>query len=83
VITGTVVANLLGLPVSGATVSLSPGGLTTTTNGSGVYSFPNVAAGTYTLSVSAALYQTSSQTVTVAASQTLTVNIRLRNLLGL
>ncbi|HEX9546760.1 MAG TPA: carboxypeptidase regulatory-like domain-containing protein, partial [Acidimicrobiales bacterium] len=83
VITGTVVANLLGLPVSGATVSLSPGGLTTTTNGSGVYSFPNVVAGTYTLSVSAALYQTSSQTVTVAAGQTLTVNMRLRNLLGL
>jgi len=74
---------LLGLPVSGATVSLSPGGLTTTTNGSGVYSFPNVVAGTYTLSVSAPLYQTSSQTVTVAAGQTLTVNIRLRNLLGL
>jgi len=83
VITGTVVANLLGVPISGATVSLSPGGRTTTTNSSGVYSLTNLAAGTYTLTVSAPLYQTSSQTVTVAAGQTLTVNVRLLNLLGL
>jgi len=62
---------------------LSPGGRTTTTNSSGVYSLTNLAAGTYTLTVSAPLYQTSSQTVTVAAGQTLTVNVRLLNLLGL
>jgi hypothetical protein len=83
VITGTVVANLTGLPISGASVSLSPGGLTTTTDGNGVFTFSNVTPGTYTLSVSATLYTTSAQTVTVAAGQTVTLSIRLRTLLGL
>jgi hypothetical protein len=83
VITGTVVANLTGLPISGAAVSLSPGGLSTTTDGNGVFTFPTVTPGTYTLSVSAPLYTTSTQTVTVAAGQTLTLSIRLRTLLGL
>src|SRR5437879_4401437 len=83
VINGTVVANLTGLPISGATVSLSPGGLTTTTNGNGAFTFANVTPGTYTLSVSATLYTTSTQTVTVAPGQTLTLSIRLRTLLGL
>jgi hypothetical protein len=83
VITGTVVANLTGLPISGASVSLSPGGLSTTTNGNGVFTFPNVTPGTYTLSVSATLYTTSTQTVSVAAGQTLTLSIRLRTILGL
>ena len=83
VITGTVVSNLLGTPISGATVSLSPGGLTTTTNGSGVFTFRALKAGTYTLTTSAALYTTSTQTVSVAAGQTSNVTVRLRTLLGL
>jgi hypothetical protein len=69
--------------MSGANVSLSPGGLTTTTDANGVFSFANLTPGTYTLTVSATLYQTSTQTVTVAAGQTLTVTVRLRTLLGL
>ena len=82
-VTGTVVANLLGLPISGATVSLTPGGLTTTTNGNGAFYFPSVAPGIYTVTVSAPLYTTTSQTITVTAGQTETLAIRLRNLLGL
>ena len=76
-------ANLTGLPISGATVLLSPGGLSTTTNGNGAFTFPNVTPGTYTLSVSATLYTTSTQTVTAAAGQTVTLSIRLRTILGL
>jgi hypothetical protein len=81
VVAGTVVANLLGLPIGGASVSL--GSLTTTTNGNGAFYFPTVNAGTYTLSVSAPLYTTSTQTVSVAAGQTVTLSVRLRTILGL
>ena len=83
VITGTVVSNLLGTPISGATVSLSPGGLTTTTSANGTFTFQAVKAGTYTLTTSAALYTTNTQTVNVSAGQTLKVTVRLRTLLGL
>jgi iron complex outermembrane recepter protein len=83
VITGTVVANLTGLPISGARVSLGPGSLTATTNGSGAFTFPNLKPGTYTLTTSAALYTTSTQTVSVTAGRTETVSIRLRTILGL
>jgi len=81
VVSGTVVANLTGLPISGATVSL--GGLTTTTNGNGAFTFPSVVPGTYTLTVSATLYTTSSQTVAVAPGQIVILAIRLRTILGL
>jgi hypothetical protein len=80
-VSGTVVANLTGLPISGATVTL--GGLTTATNGNGAFTFPSVVAGAYTLTVSATLYTTSTQTVSVAAGQTVSVTVRLRTILGL
>lgn len=81
-ISGTVVSNLTGQPISGATVSLSPGGLTATTNGSGAFSFTKVQPGSYTMTTSATLYATDTRTVSVAAGQTLTVTVQLR-LLGL
>jgi hypothetical protein len=42
-----------------------------------------VNSGTYTLTVSALLYTTATQTVSVAPGQTVTVSVRLRTLLGL
>jgi Carboxypeptidase regulatory-like domain len=77
------VSNLLGTPISGATVSLSPGGLTTTTSANGAFTFQRVNAGSYTLTTSAALYTTNSQTVSVTAGQTSSVTVRMRTLLGL
>ena len=75
-------ANLTGLPISGATVTL--GSLTTTTNGNGAFTFPSVVPGSYTLAVGGVLlYQTSTQSVSVAPGQTVTVTVRLRTLLGL
>ncbi len=44
-ISGTVTATMGGAPLSGATVQL--GARSTTTDGSGFYSFPNLPAGTY------------------------------------
>jgi carboxypeptidase family protein len=75
------VANLTGVPIAGATVTL--GSLTTTTSGNGAFYFPTVNAGTYTLTVSAPLYTTLTQTVSVAPGQTVTLSIRLRTILGL
>ncbi|MGH3715574.1 MAG: PQQ-dependent sugar dehydrogenase [Micromonosporaceae bacterium] len=48
-ITGTVSNTTTGLGLAGATVTLSPGGATTTTNASGGYSFAGLAAGSYQL----------------------------------
>jgi hypothetical protein len=61
---------------------LGPAGPTTTTNGNGAFYFSKVKPGTYTLTVSAPLYATSTQSVTVAAGQTVSVKVSLR-LLGL
>jgi hypothetical protein len=77
------VANLTGLPISGATVTLSPGGLTTTTGGNGAFTIKGLTAGSYTLTVSAPLYTSSTQSISVVAGQTLTVTVRLRTILGL
>ena len=44
-LTGTVTATMGGAPISGATIQF--GARTTTTNGSGIYSFLNLPAGTY------------------------------------
>ena len=75
-------ANLTGLPISGATVTL--GSLTTTTNGNGAFTFASVVPGSYTLTVGGVLlYTTSTQSVSVAPGQTVTVPVRLRTLLGL
>jgi uncharacterized membrane protein len=64
----------LGIP--NATVSLSPGGMTTTTDVNGAFSFA-VNAGTYTVTASAPAHQPASQTVTVAAGQRATVELKL------
>jgi hypothetical protein len=72
VVSGTVsVAG--GGAVSGAAVTLTPGGLSTTTNASGVYSFSDVAYGSATVGASYG-GQSTSATVTVD-SATETVNL--------
>ncbi|WP_260727077.1 PQQ-dependent sugar dehydrogenase [Dactylosporangium roseum] len=51
-ITGTVTNQGTGTPVSGATVTLSPGGATKTTGANGTYTFTGVTVGNYTVSAS-------------------------------
>ena len=52
--------------VSGATVTLSPGDLTSTTDATGAYSFGGVANGTYMITVTEGGYQAGTATVTVS-----------------
>ena len=74
---GTVTSAASGLPISGATVTL--GSRTATTNGSGVYSFTNLPAGTYLAeSASATGYNTASaSSLAIADGTTATQNFSL------
>lgn len=70
------VANLsTGGALSGATVKYSGG--STTTNTSGLYSFPTVAPGTYTFTTSKSGYLSRSTSVTVTSGTTTTADIAL------
>jgi hypothetical protein len=69
-IQGTVKDNATGNVIVAAILALSPGGVTSVTDTSGAYSFPNVPAGTYTLTASANGYQSQSVQVSVTAGQT-------------
>jgi PKD repeat protein len=71
-----------GNPISGATVTITsaPSGqslLTGNTDSSGQYTFQNVLAGSYTISVNAQGYQSTSGSGTVSAGQTGEVTIQL------
>ncbi|MBP6963511.1 MAG: N-acetylmuramoyl-L-alanine amidase [Armatimonadetes bacterium] len=75
-ITGTVRNAANGQVISGADVSVS-GGASTTTNSSGVYTFSNLDAATYTLTVSKAGFASASGTAAVTAGQTTTKDFSL------
>jgi len=74
-LTGTVTNASSGAPVAGATVSVA--GKTATTASDGSYAISGIAGGAYTMTVSAAGYQTWSSTVTVTNGITTTVNVAL------
>lgn len=75
-LTGTVTHAVTAMPISGATVTLSGVG-STTTNGSGVYTFNQVAAGNYTLTVSATGFNGDNANVTISTGATTTRNFAL------
>ncbi|HEY0699907.1 MAG TPA: PQQ-dependent sugar dehydrogenase [Micromonospora sp.] len=77
-VSGTVTDALSGTPVSGATVSLSPGGLTTSTGTDGGYTLTNVPAGSYTVNGTADGGRTGSAAVTVTGGAVSTVNLTLK-----
>ncbi|MBI4559322.1 MAG: FG-GAP repeat protein [Candidatus Hydrogenedentes bacterium] len=60
-------------PITNATVRIVSLNLTVTQNTSGVYPFASVPGGIYTVSVDAEDYESSSQSVTLAATETLSV----------
>ena len=75
-ISGIVTDSSTGDPISGATVTAD--GMSAITNSSGHYTISDVPAGTYTVTVSADGYKSSSQTdITVVAEATTTVNFEL------
>ena len=79
-ITGTI-TDPSGAVLSSASVALKNASngttRTTTASGAGVYRFSLVPLGDYTMTISAAGFQTSSKLVTIAIGQTLTVDIQL------
>ena len=76
-ISGQVTDKTTGKPVTGVTVTAQPGDYVARTDASGNYQL-NIAAGSYTLTVTDYGYQTATQTgVTVTASQTTTENYAL------
>jgi len=77
-ITGTVKDNL-GAAISGATVSTTTGGYSTTTNSSGAYTLSNVTAGTYSVTASKTNYYSHTNTgVVVPMGGTVTSNFTLQ-----
>jgi hypothetical protein len=74
---GVVKSGGTGKVVVGATVTLTPGVLATVTDSTGYYGFPNVTPGTYTLTITAAGYQSYSQTITVASGRSVKANVSL------
>ena len=78
-IAGQVIDTVTHSPIVGATISLSPGGATTITDVNGNFSL-GVNPGTYTVTASAAGYNSVSQTVTVTGGQTLIVSFKLVSL---
>ncbi|MBN1192868.1 MAG: discoidin domain-containing protein, partial [Coriobacteriia bacterium] len=74
-VSGTVTNASTLTAISGATVSV--GGKTATTSGSGTYSVADLPAGTYTMTVSASGYDTKTTSVTITAGETFTANVAL------
>lgn len=66
-----------GAPVANATVTTLPPTTTASTNAQGAYSIPNVAAGSYIVSVSRAGYSPGSTNATVGPGQNATANVTL------
>ena len=63
--------------IAGATVTLSPTGLSKTTGSDGRYEFTEIEPGTYTVSIKADNYQEDSKSVSVYAGQTATADFQL------
>jgi hypothetical protein len=64
-------------PVSGATVTLSPGGKSQTTGDDGRYEFTNLDAAQYTVTIQKTGYKTNRKTVTAVATEKTEANIPL------
>ena len=64
-------------PIAGASVTLSSKGLTKTTGNDGRFEFQDLEPGTYTLSVKANNYQSTTKQITVYAGQKANCDIQL------
>ena len=76
-IAGIVYDNNVGDPISVAQVKLSPGGNSTVTGTDGSFSFTNIEAGNYTVSVTKKGYSDGSNSVSVVAGRRAECNILL------
>jgi len=77
IIVGTVIDALSTSPIAGATVSTDIGGFNATTDATGTYTIPDVAAGDYTVTASATGYDSSSQPFTAVGGAATALNFAL------
>ncbi len=76
-INGQIAENSTGLELAGVTVRLEPGSQYTTTNTLGFFTFSNLAAGDYTLTINYVGFETKTVTANVRDSETTTMRIDL------
>lgn len=67
---GRVTDAVTGEPVKSATVTLMPGGISTTTGSEGYFEFKDLEPGQYTLQISKSGYRTDAKQITIVAGQT-------------
>ena len=67
---GRVTDAVTGEPVKSATVTLMPGGISTTTGSEGYFEFKDLEPGPYTLQISKSGYRTDAKQITIVAGQT-------------
>ncbi len=81
-VSGQVTDSLTALPISGATVQVFQNNVlvgSTSTNGSGNYTIPDLALGSSIVIASAATYQTASQGAIIQSGETSTANFSLQS----
>jgi TonB-dependent receptor len=71
------VSDASGAVIQGAAVQLAPSGLSTTSDALGEYILPIVSPGAYTLKVNSIGFSSSTKSITVAAGQTLHMDVTL------
>lgn len=74
---GIVTSKETGEPISGASITLTPVGKTTSTGTDGRFEYNDLEAGQYTVQAAAANFQTNSKTVTIVATKTVQCDIQL------
>jgi hypothetical protein len=81
-LSGKVTDSTTGKGVAGAKVTIAPGNNSTMTSSTGVYSFSDLANGSYTISVTEGGYRTSNSTVAIDGSSSADQNIAISNATG-
>lgn len=75
---GTVIDETTIEPMEGVLVSLSPGGVSKTTDAAGYFEFTNLEAGQYTITVQKNGYQANRKTVNTIAGETSEISVTLK-----
>ena len=74
---GTVIDETTTVPVEGVLVSLSPGGLSKTTDAAGYFEFTDLESGQYTITVQKNGYQANRKTVNTVAGETSEISVTI------
>lgn len=75
---GTVIDETTTVPVEGVLVSLSPGGLSKTTDAAGYFEFTDLESGQYTITVQKNGYQANRKTVNTVAGETSEISVTIK-----